>query len=97
MHESTSAETLIVIGASSAIAHAFINQAIVAQGQDVPIRIISISRQPALALPQHSANITQQHFYCDYQQASIIECVNNISLVAARVSRIVMCNGILRG
>jgi NAD(P)-dependent dehydrogenase (short-subunit alcohol dehydrogenase family) len=97
MSDPTSAETLIVIGASSAIGQAFINQAIVDQGQEVPLSIISISRQPALALalPQHSANITQQHFCCDYQQASIIECVNNISLVAGKVTRVVMCNGIL--
>ncbi|PKG78665.1 short-chain dehydrogenase [Shewanella sp. Actino-trap-3] len=95
MSDPTSAETLIVIGASSAIARAFINQAVVDQGQEVPLSIISISRQSALTLAEHPANIVHHHFSCDYQQASIIECVNNISLVAGKVTRVVMCNGIL--
>ncbi|AZG72200.1 SDR family NAD(P)-dependent oxidoreductase [Shewanella livingstonensis] len=110
MNEPTSAETIIVIGASSLIAQAFIEHAIAihhstvdnnsahnsaVQAGDLPLNIITVSRQPQLTLAHLTNNIVHQHFYCDYQQTSIIECISHISEVAGKVSRIIMCNGIL--
>jgi len=92
---SESAQTLIVIGASSAIAQAFINQAIKEQCQQVPLNIISISRQPALTLAERPANIVHHHFSCDYQQASIIRCVADMNPIVGKVTKIIICNGIL--
>ena len=105
MSESTSTQTLVVIGASSAIAQAFIDHAIAAalkgladkaeQTDDLALNVITVSRQSELTLANLSNKITHQHFYCNYQQASIIDCVNSIGKVAGKISRIVMCNGIL--
>ncbi|MCT8987663.1 SDR family NAD(P)-dependent oxidoreductase [Shewanella phaeophyticola] len=113
MSEPTSAQTFIVIGASSFIAKAFIEQACHQhagqQQQNLtvaePLQIITISRQASIKLPELmgieltdcelTGNINHQHFNCDYQQASIEQCVTDIAAIAGNVTRIVMCNGIL--
>lgn len=113
MSDSTTTETIIVIGASSLIAQAFIaktfthqaytDQAVIQQASSQqlnrhdtsPLQIITVSRQNKLILHDLTDNISHHHFSCDYQQASIEQCVTNIAAIAGRVTRIVMCNGIL--
>ncbi|MCL1114573.1 SDR family NAD(P)-dependent oxidoreductase [Shewanella basaltis] len=108
MSDSTLAETMIVIGASSFIAKAFIEQAChqhIKQQQlnlpvAVPLQIITISRQASIKLPELmdgelTGSVSHQHFSCDYQQNSITQCVTDIAAIAGKVTRIVMCNGVL--
>ena len=111
MSEPTSTKTIIVIGASSFIAKAFIEQACNqhAKQPSLPVaeslQIITVSRQASIKLPELTDNeltdselmgsINHQHFSCDYQQASIEQCVTDIAAIAGNVTRIVMCNGIL--
>ncbi|GGP36604.1 short-chain dehydrogenase [Shewanella algicola] len=70
-----------------------------------PLQIITVSRQASIKLPvlmgreltdsELAGRINHQHFSCDYQQASIEQCVSDIAKIAGTVTRIVMCNGIL--
>ena len=107
MSDSTTTETIIVIGASSLIAQAFIEQTCNQHAKQQPnlpaaesLQIITISRQASIKLPELmdcelTDSINHQHFNCDYQQASIEQCVTDIAAIAGNVTRIVMCNGIL--
>lgn len=108
MSEPISAQTIIVIGASSFIAQAFIEQACDQHAKQQqpnlpvaePLQIITISRQASIKLPELmgselTGSVKHQHFSCDYQQASIEQCVSDIAKIAGTVTRIVMCNGIL--
>ncbi|MGI2169530.1 SDR family NAD(P)-dependent oxidoreductase [Shewanella sp. MF05960] len=113
MSDSTTTETIIVIGASSLIAQAFIEQTCHQHAKQQqpnlpvaePLQIITVSRQNSIKLPELmgieltdselTGRINHQHFSCDYQQASIEQCVSDIAAIAGTVTRIVMCNGIL--
>ncbi|GGP65298.1 SDR family NAD(P)-dependent oxidoreductase [Shewanella saliphila] len=108
MSDSTTTETIIVIGASSFIAQAFIEQTCHQHAKQQqqnspvaePLQIITISRQANIKLPELmgselTGSANHQHFSCDYQQASIEQCVCDIAKIAGTVTRIVMCNGIL--
>ncbi|QDE30119.1 SDR family NAD(P)-dependent oxidoreductase [Shewanella polaris] len=103
MSDSTT-ETIIVVGASSFIAQAFINQAISEKEHDLPLTIISVSRQsslipPAMTRPTLADNMTQNvthhHVSCDYQQASISTCIAEMSSMVGTITKIIICNGIL--
>ncbi|WP_137222845.1 SDR family NAD(P)-dependent oxidoreductase [Shewanella sp. MEBiC00475] len=104
MSDSTTTETIIVIGASSFIAQAFINQAISEKEHDLPLTIISVSRQSSLIAPAMTRptladntpqNVTHHHISCDYQQASISTCIAEMSSMVGTITKIIICNGIL--
>lgn len=103
MSDSTT-ETIIVVGASSFIAQAFINQAISEKEHDLPLTIISVSRQSSLIPPAMTRptladntpqNVTHHHISCDYQQASISTCIAEMSSMVGTMTKIIICNGIL--
>ncbi|MBB1381056.1 SDR family NAD(P)-dependent oxidoreductase [Shewanella sp. SR41-2] len=108
MSDSTTTENIIVIGASSLSAQAFIEQTCHQHAKQQrsnlpvaePLQIITVSRQASIKLPELMGikltdSINHQHFSCDYQQASIEQCVSDIATLAGKVTKIVMCNGIL--
>jgi NAD(P)-dependent dehydrogenase (short-subunit alcohol dehydrogenase family) len=100
MSDSTTKETIIVIGASSLIAQAFISQAIAEKEPDLALTIISVSRQssltlPVMTLPALANNVTHHHVSCDYQQASISRCIADMSSMVGTIKKIIICNGIL--
>ncbi|WP_350432612.1 SDR family NAD(P)-dependent oxidoreductase [Shewanella sp. H8] len=103
MSDSTT-ETIIVVGASSFIAQAFINQTISEKEHDLPLTIISVSRQSSLIPPtmtrptladNMTQNVTHHHVSCDYQQASISTCIAEMSSMVGTITKIIICNGIL--
>ncbi|MCO7197912.1 SDR family NAD(P)-dependent oxidoreductase [Pseudoalteromonas sp. OANN1] len=78
---------IIVIGASSAIAQAFVK----AQTEQSPdVNVITVSRQAKTAL--HANNL---HFQCDYSKAQIQQVASRIFELGLTVKSVTIFNGLL--
>jgi NAD(P)-dependent dehydrogenase (short-subunit alcohol dehydrogenase family) len=99
-------QTVLVIGASSAIASAYIALTLAqhenrhdASHDSNPLQLITVSRAQTIQLPISCQalpeNILHQHFCCDYSETGIKECAEKISAIHGEISRVLICNGVL--
>jgi NAD(P)-dependent dehydrogenase (short-subunit alcohol dehydrogenase family) len=99
-------QTVLVIGASSAIAKAYIALVLARHenacdiGNDTkPLQLLTVSRADVLQIPLNGqvlpSKFIHQHFCCDYSERGIEDCAEKIAAIHGEISRSLICNGVL--